>query len=89
MDESSTIEHRWNHVNSFGPYTRHSPHYIYHSALHQVRQLELIWDMYEIEPAEREASARGLLREWQNAGTDSSADAYLHEIMKTAEQVAP
>jgi len=89
VNESEAREHHWNHVNSFGPYTRHSPHYIHHSALAQIRNLEMIWDMFEIDAAERKVTAKGLLREWQIAGTDSSADAYLQEIMKTAEQAAP
>ena len=89
VNESEARDRRWNHVNSFGPYTRHSPHYIYHSAFSQIRNLEMIWDMFEVDAAERAATAKGLLREWQTTGTDSSADAYLQEIMKTAEQDAP
>lgn len=88
MDESTKNPHRWESVNSFGPYTRHSPHYIYHAAFSQINQLQLIWDEYLIGVAQRQASAQGLLREWQNSGTDSSADDYLQEQMKIAEQFA-
>jgi hypothetical protein len=88
VDESSTREHRCHQVNAFGPYTGHSPHYRHHSALHQVRQLELIWDFHDAGPAERAAHARDLLREWQEAGTDETADAYLQELMKGAEDAA-
>lgn len=86
VNESETRERHWNHVNSFGPYTHHSPHYIYHSAFSQIKNLEIIWNMFEIDAAEREVTAKGLLHEWQITGTDSSADAYLQEVMKIAEQ---
>jgi hypothetical protein len=87
-DESTKNSHRWESVNSFGPYTRHSPHYIYHGAFSQINQLQLIWDEHEIGVAQCQASAQGLLREWQNSGTDSSVDDYLQEQMKIAEQIA-
>ena len=78
---------RWEFVNAFGPYTRHSPHYIYHAAFNQIWQLQLIWTEFEFDAVKRRESAQGLLREWQTTGTDSSADDYLHEQMKIAEQV--
>ena len=76
---------RWEPVNSFGPYNRHSPHYIYHEAFSQIRELQLIWTEFEFDAPKRRESAQGLLREWQTAGGDSSADDYLREQGKIAE----
>jgi len=78
---------RWEYVNAFGPYVRHSPHYIYHSAFNQIRQLQLIWTEFEFDAMKRRKSAQGLLREWQTTGSDSSADDYLQEQSKIAEQI--
>jgi hypothetical protein len=60
-----TSKHQWEYVYTFGPYTRHSPHYIYHSAFSQIRQLQLIWNEFEFDAVERRESAQGLLRDWQ------------------------
>jgi hypothetical protein len=83
---STRIEPQWESVNTFGPYTRHSPHYIYHAAFSQIRQLELLWTEFEFDVVKRRDSARGLRREWQTTHSDSSADAYIQQQMKTAEQ---
>jgi hypothetical protein len=86
VDQSTKRSHQWEQVNTLGPYTRHSPHYIYHAALTQIAVLQLIWDEWEIGVTARQASAQGLLREWQTSGSDSSADDYLQKQMKIAEQ---
>ena len=89
IDESTKNPAHWESVNSFGPYTQHSPHYIYHAAFSQISQLQLIWDKFQIGVAQRQAGAQGLLRKWQSSGSDSTADAYLQAQMKMAEQAAP
>lgn len=76
---------QWKSANTFGPYTQHSPHYIYHSAISQMRNLQLIWEMYEFDPEKRKESALGLLHEWQKTGNDSSADDYLQKLMEINE----
>jgi hypothetical protein len=88
VDASAKNSHRWEPVNTFGPYTRHSPHYSYHAAFSQIWQLQLIWDEYESGVVQRQGSAQGLLREWQNSGTDSTADDYLQEQTKIAEKAS-
>lgn len=80
---------RWQPVNTFGPYVRHSPHYIYHSATFQIRELGLIWDYHEFDTARRQSSARALLHEWQTTGSDTSADSYLIRLANEAEQDPP
>jgi hypothetical protein len=84
---SSTMnEPQWESVNTFGPYTRHSPHYIYHAAFSQIGQLELLWTEFGFDVVKRRESAQGLLREWQTTLSDSSGGDYIKDQMKTAEQ---
>ena len=80
------IEPQWETVNTFGPYTPHSPHYIYHSAFSQIGKLQLLWTEFEFDVVKRRDSAQGLLGEWQTIHSDSSADDYIQMQMKTAEQ---
>ncbi|MCW1887164.1 hypothetical protein OKA04_20665 [Luteolibacter flavescens] len=77
---------RWVMVNRFGPYLGHSPHYLFHSALHQVQQLALIWDIGDFDAAGRQSSGRGLLREWQATGSDASADGYLRRLFESTRE---
>jgi hypothetical protein len=75
---------RWVLVSRFGPYVNHSPHYVYHSAAAQVRMLELIWEAYELDAPARQSTGKGLLREWQTTGSDSSAEGYLRRVFEEA-----
>jgi hypothetical protein len=52
-DDPAKNSHRWEPVNTFGPYTRHSPHYIYHAAISQIRKLHLIWAEYDFGGVQR------------------------------------
>jgi len=75
----------WHKVNTFSPGTRHSPHYIYHSAAHQIRMLEHIWNEVESSGfAELEdfksASARHVLELWRYGGSDSLAGDYISRL---------
>jgi hypothetical protein len=76
---------QWKSANTFGPYTQHSPHHIFHSAISQMRNLELIWEMYDFDPEKRKESALALLHEWQTNNSDSSADDYLQKLVESNE----
>ena len=41
-DVSDVDEAQWVRTSTFGPFTRHSPHYVYHSASYLVKRLELV-----------------------------------------------
>lgn len=71
----------WRRVNTFSPGTRYSPHHGFHSALHQVKQLEMIWELEEHDDQARMASARAVLRLWQESDRDSGADDYIAGLM--------
>jgi hypothetical protein len=74
----------WVLVSRFGPYGGHSPHYVYHSATAQIKRLAMIWDLYDVDPSTRQSTGKGLLREWLDTGSDSSADDYLKRIWEEA-----
>lgn len=76
----------WHHVLCFGPYDEHSPHYVFHSALYQIRVLKQIWDMYGIDEATRGETARTVLMLWTKTGNDHAVDDYLHELITKYEK---
>ena len=73
---------KWHRALTFSPGVRHSPHYIYHSALHQIDTLELIWRLADFTPEARRATAREVLRLWQDHGRDDPVRKYLAALDK-------
>lgn len=74
----------WRRAHTLSPGTGHSPHYIFHSALAQIRQLEMAWKVGEFTPAARRASARRLLALWQPGQRDDAANPYLRAVSDLA-----
>ena len=83
---SDLDEAQWVNTNTFGPFTRHSPHYIYHSASHQVKMLELIWDEFGYDAEGRRETAHELLSRFRSTGSDSVGDDYIQELTEIGEQ---
>jgi hypothetical protein len=71
----------WQPVVTLSPRVRHSPHYVYHSALSQIRDLESIWKAKRIPKESRRADAIRLLRLWQKSGC-REAQLFLDEKLK-------
>ena len=70
----------WHPVNTLSPGLRHSPHYRYHGAIWQIRELELAWDLAHATAAARRESARQVLRLWREGGSDSQAGRYISAL---------
>lgn len=70
----------WHPVVTLSPGLHHSPHYRYHGAIHQIRELEYCWEFGRLTPAARRETARHVLRLWRQAGGDSRAGAYIQSI---------
>ncbi len=68
---------KWHHAVTLSPGLGHSPHYAYHSAIAQIRELELAWSLAEFTPAARRASSKRILQLWQQTGGDDGAKPYL------------
>lgn len=79
---------QWYAVNTSSPWWRHSPHYAFHSALAQVKQLELILEMNNASRDQCVAAMKGLLSAWQESGDDSQAQIYITELSTKLEQAA-
>ena len=83
---SDVDEAQWVRTSTFGPFTRHSPHYVYHSASHQVKMLELVWDEFGYDADGRRETAQELLSRFRSTGSDSVGDDYIQELTKIGEQ---
>ncbi len=79
-EDLAAVTPEWHHAVTLSPGPGHSPHYIYHSAIAQVRQLELVWSLAEFTPDARRASAKRILQLWQETGGDGGVKPYLWEL---------
>lgn len=79
-EDLSATAPEWHHAVTLSPGLGHSPHYIFHSAIAQIRQLELAWSLAEFTPAARRASARRILQLWEQTGGDDGAKPYLRAL---------
>jgi hypothetical protein len=87
MIGSATPE--WHRVNTFSPGVRHSPHYIFHSAIHQIHTLAGIWEiseMYGLTEKLRKQTALHVLALWQHSGNDSLAGDYIQGLYELMEE---
>lgn len=76
----------WHRVNTFYWGRKYSPHYIFHGAFGQAKELELILDMLNASDVQRKNATIGLLSTWQKSGNDSKAETFLNELQKQLEQ---
>ena len=66
----------WTDCHSQG----HSPHYAYHSALHQVKVFDQLSRELEYGPARRARLARAIVHTWQRDGGDGGVDIILRQL---------
>ena len=71
----------WHRVNTFSPGVRYSPHCIFHGALNQVHQMEMLASLNELTPERKKEIAQSILTAWQQTGRDSGADELIHALM--------
>ena len=79
-DDLAGVKSGWHHAMTFSPGLRHSPNYVSHSAIHQIRELEMSWSLADFTPEARRASARHVLDLWQRTGSDSGAGDFLRAL---------
>lgn len=72
----------WHRVNTFSPGVHHSPHYRYHAALHQAKQLDAAFQMLDVGPEDRQSIAKEVLRLWQVDGNYGGAERLVHKLME-------
>ena len=74
----------WRRVFTFSPFYHNSPHYTFHSAINQIKQLETTWQIGKLTPAARRLSAKRVLELWQEGQSYHIADTYLHALSDIA-----
>lgn len=74
----------WRRVTTLSPGVRNSPHFIFHSAMAQIQELEADWQTGEFTAAARRSSAKRLLELWQQGQCDDAAEPYLRTISALA-----
>jgi len=83
----------WHMVNRFSPGLHYSPHYMFHGALSQARQVEFVFEMLEPDAQRQKQIVRDLLTLWQTTGNYFEASRYLatlsNEVSKVLEQKYP
>ena len=77
----------WHMVNRFSPGLHHSPHYRFHGALSQTRQIELLFEMLEPEAQRKKQIVQDLLTLWQTHGSYHEARRYLATLSEEANEV--
>jgi hypothetical protein len=76
----------WHPVNTFSPPSRHySPHYLFHGALHQAREVEMLFKLLDASDKRRAQIAETLLEAWQSSGGDDGAREILATLWKETE----
>ena len=73
----------WRRVNTFSPLTHlthYSPHYSYHGAIAEMKELQMVWELTPFTPAAKRAVASNLLRLWQRDGSYWTADRYVQAV---------
>ena len=78
------VQADWRHVNTFSPGLRRSPHYAYHSAIHQIGMLKMAWEMTHFSDEAKREVAETLLRAWQSDGSDRAGGDYMDEVCDLA-----
>ncbi len=74
----------WQPVVTLSPGLHHSPHYRYHGAINQIKELEICWDFGKMTSAAREETARRVLRLWQQTGRCWQAGEYIQSVWERA-----
>ncbi len=72
----------WHRVNTFSPMVNHSPNGRYHSAIHNLDQLDKIADMAALSPEAKKTIVGNILDMWQDRPRD--IDDYVQEIGQIA-----
>ena len=67
------VKPEWEPVNTFSPGLHHSPHYRFHGAFGQIRDIEILWEAGKVDESTRRKIASHVLAHWQFHGSYFSA----------------
>ncbi|MFH0911272.1 MAG: hypothetical protein V1918_07215 [Planctomycetota bacterium] len=87
-EDLKDVQPEWKRVNTFSPDVRYSPHYVYHGAFGQIRELDMIFSGHgeTFDPPTKRHIAKTVLRLWQESGNRFSAGHYIGKVFNLADQ---
>ena len=74
----------WHTALTGSPGVHHSPHYRYHSAIHQIEMLQMTWNASNFSKEAYRESAQHVLALWQRKQGDFEAGEYLENLYRLA-----
>jgi len=85
MDKTTPPE--WRYVGTFSPGAGHSPHYSFHSAKHQIDQIEELWLWETFTWDAKRQVANDLVTLWQTKHGDDAVDDFIMVLTDRVESV--
>jgi hypothetical protein len=81
-------EEDWRRVNTFSPGVGHSPHYVYHGAFAQIREIKIAWEVAKFSAEAKRRVAETILAAWQSEGSYFGVQDYVHSVCDLAFEAA-
>ena len=79
-----SVEPDWHLVNTFSPFTHRSPHYVFHGAVAEIREVAAVWDMAPFQPDAKRQIAQTVITLWQRDGSEFCATEYIESLGQLA-----
>jgi hypothetical protein len=79
-EEQNSQVRQWRTVTRISPGKNYSPHYFYHGAIFQIKELEYTWDALRLTTPARRESARRVLKAWQQDGNYWKVQEYIYTL---------
>jgi len=80
LEINSTENSQWHIVNTLSFGHRNSPHYRFHGVFYQIKNLEIIISLHNINQTDSKEIARQIIELWKESNSDRKADEYLNQI---------
>jgi hypothetical protein len=74
----------WHAVLTLSPGIHNSPHYVFHSAMNDIKRLEGTWQCGRFTFEARRQSAKRIITLWQESKNDSKAGKYIFDLEELA-----
>jgi hypothetical protein len=84
LEDTANLEEDWQPVVTLSPGLHHSPHYRFHGAMGQIRELEICWEFGKMTPEARGQTARQVLHLWHQTGNYFQAGRYIQAVWERA-----
>ena len=79
-EDTADLGENWQPVVTLSPGLHHSPHYRFHGAIGQIRELEICWEFGKMTQEARRQTARQVLHLWRQTGNYFEAGRYIQAV---------